>query len=172
MTAPLVALPTQLTPNALLVARDWLKAAPRLAWSNAGTPVRVGVATSLPKDDAPALTTLGFIRLTISGGSPDVYVPRRNPVVTAECWAAPNKPGTEGTAAKLPWDRAGGIAELVWESTFDRGMQNFLISPPLPGYLPVRVRTVEALTEPRDIHTDPNYARFDVELLFHYLTEG
>jgi hypothetical protein len=166
VSAP-VALPPQLAPNALLVARDWLRASPRLAWSNGGTPVRVGVATSLPKND-DVLRSLGFIRLTIAGGSPDVYVPRRNPVITAECWAAPFTPGSE----KLPWDRAGGIAELVWESTFDRGMMNFLISPSLPGYLPARVRTVEALTEPRDIHTDPNYARFDVELLFHYLTEG
>lgn len=158
-----ISLPAQLTPNSELVARDWLRAAPRLAWVDGATPVRVAVATSLPKED-DELRRLGFIRVVTVGGSPDIDVPRRNPVVTAECWAAP-----EQGSSKLPWNRAGAIAELVWQSTYDRTMMNFTLAASSPGYQPVRVLTVTALTEPRRIETDVNYARFDVDLFFHWI---
>lgn len=139
--------------NADLVAQAWL----RLALAG------VGVATSLPKADA-AMRTVGFVRVLAVGGSPDMYVPLRSPVVSAECWAAP---ATEGSD-KPPWGRANTLAERIVAAAYDPALMDVTLDLSSAGdYSPAHVRTVIALSEPRRVPDDPgNFARFDVDLLF------
>jgi hypothetical protein len=143
-----------LPPNTDLVAAAWL----RLAVPG------VGVATTLPSDVAP-LRTAGFVRVATVGGSPGRDVPMRNPVVVAECWAAP-----AASSAKPPWNRANGIAEQIMAATFDPALMGVLIDLSAVGdYAPARVHTVVALTEPGRVDDDPsNFARFDIDLLLSW----
>jgi hypothetical protein len=158
MTAPAL-----LRPTSAFVAVQWAKLIPNFA-ANA-----VQIASRLPKDDTP-LRGSGFVRMRSVGGVGDVYVPRRNSVVVAECWAAPGDKGS----TKLPLGRAGNIAEWLWEATYDHALMNVVIDFPIPGYPRVAVKTVEALSVPDQID-DPNplFARFDLNLLVHWtLWEG
>lgn len=142
-----------LHPNTDLVAVAWLKlAAPGY-----------GVATSLPSDTS-ALRTSGFVQTRTVGGSPDMYVPMRSPVVSVTCWAAPSVQGSD----KVPWGRANNIAELIVAATYDRSLTDVDVT--LPGdFPPAHVHTVIALSEPRRIEDDPaNFARFDVDLVLNW----
>lgn len=137
-----------------------------VAWLKLAVP-GVGVATSLPRvADTPALRTDGFVRVLTVGGSPDLYVPMRAPVVTAECWAAPAVEGSD----KVPWGRANSLAEAVVAATYDLALMDRVLD--LGAYPDVRVRTVTALSEPRRAENDPaNFARYDVDLLFTWTTQ-
>jgi hypothetical protein len=152
MTPPLV-----LLPNTDLVAVQWLRRNSKFSAKG------VGIATSLPADRAKIVT--GFITTQIVGGSPEIELPIRHPVVAVSHWAAP---AVEGSS-KVPWPQASALAEWTWEQTWDRADQNVTLSFSLPGYAQARVFTVEALTEPRRVEDDPSgYARVDVDLLFHW----
>lgn len=152
MSAPVI----PLRANNTLVASAWLKLA---------VP-GVGVATRLPAADA-AMRTAGFIRVVPVGGSPDLYSPLRSPVVTAECWAAP---ATEGSS-KVPTARANALAEAVIAATYDEALMDVVLDLGA-GYPDVRVRTVQALSEPLESPDDPsNYGRFDVDLLLLWSTQ-
>lgn len=151
MTAPALK-----APNSDLVAVAWVRSIPELIASS------VGVATELPADDAP-IRQYGFVALIGSGGSPDPNVPIRRPVMTAQCWAAPNATGSK----KAPWSRAAGIAEWIWQATYDRTLQALRLDLSGLKHGPAVVDTVTALSEPRRIYGDPSdFARFDVDLLF------
>lgn len=146
-----------LYPGTDLVGVGWLKLNPLLP---AGR-----IATALPKDD-DALRAPGFVRTFITGGTPGIDMPWRQPVITAQCWAAPSSPGS----TKVPWGVANQLAERIVVSTYDRAYQNVAIdlSAINPNYIPARVATVIALTEPRRIDDPSGFARFDVDLLFHW----
>lgn len=153
MTAPAL-----LLPNTDLVAVAWLKRNPK--FSEKG----IGIATVLPNDDA-ALRA-GFITTTIVGGSPEIDVPIRRPVVQVSAWAAPASPGS----TKTPWPQAAQIAEWAWEQTFDSAHRGVLLSFSLPGYARARVSTAVALTEPRRIPGDEgNYARVDLDVEINWI---
>lgn len=144
-------------PNTDLVSVGWLKLVDGLP---AGR-----IATKLPKDDDAPLRAPGFVRLMGVGGTPGVDMPWRFPVVTAECWAAP-QPGS----IKLPWGVASNLAEIIMNATYERQYQQRRIDLTSvdPAYLPALVATVLALTEPRRIEDPSGFARFDVDLLFHW----
>lgn len=144
-------------PNAELVASAWL----RLAVPG------IGVATTLPKVDA-AMRTSGFLRVQTVGGTPDTYVPMRAPVVAVEAWAAP----ATDSSSQPPWGRANTLAERVLAATYNPVLMNVAVDLSSAGdYLPARVRTVVAVSEPRRVTDDPsNFARFDLDLLFTWAT--
>lgn len=149
--------PALLLPNTDLVAVTWLRRNEKFSARD------IGVSTSLPADRSKIVK--GFLTTQIIGGSPDVELPVRRPVVSVSSWAAP---ATEGSS-KTPWPQAAAIAEWVWEQTWDRAHQNVTLSFSLAGYAQARVFTVEALTEPRRVEDDPSgYARVDVDLLIHW----
>lgn len=132
-----------------------------VAWLKLAVP-GIGVATSLPAVDS-ALRTGGFVRALTVGGSPDLYVPMRAPVVSAECWAAPAVDGS----TKVPWGRANALAEAVVAATYNPALMGVELD--LGDYPSARVHTVVALSEPRRIENDPaNWARYDVDLLFRW----
>lgn len=139
-----------LRPTSELVAVGWLTLA---------LPA-VGVGTRLPAADA-AMRQNGFVRVAVVGGTPDVYAPRRVPVVVAECWVPP----ADGSHLP-PWNRAGEVAEQVLAATFDPSLANRTVDLSGVGdYAPARVLTVTALQEPRRVDGDPNFwARHELDL--------
>jgi len=145
---------TPLRPTGELVAIAWLKLA---------VP-GIGVATTLPSD-ATALRTSGFLQARTVGGSPDLYLPMRAPVVAVSCWAAPS---TEGSS-KPPWNRANSLAERIVAATYDRALMDVTVDVSASDYTDAHVRTVVALSEPIRVEDDPgNYARYDVDLLVRW----
>lgn len=153
MSAP----PLVLLPNTDLVGVAWLKRNPKFSAKE------IGIATSLPADRSKIVK--GFITTTIVGGSPEIEVPIRRPIISVSSWAAP----ATSESQKVPWSQASGIAEWVWEQTFDSAHQNVVLTFSLPGYAQARVFTAIALTEPRRVEDDPsNYARVDVDLQINW----
>lgn len=156
MTAPPVLRPT--TP---LLAIAWGRRIPKLA--TYGVPV----ASALPADIS-VVRSKGFVTVLAVGGTPEVHLPMRHPVVSFSAWAAPAEEGS----TKIPKGRAGQIAEWIWEATtakFIDGeqMQQLRLSMPLPGYAQANLRTVTALSEPVEVTGDPgNFARFDLDIEF------
>lgn len=148
---------TPLLPTTDLVAIAWLRLI-------AGLPAQQ-IATKLPKD-VTILRTVGFVTTQIVGGNPHPDVPMRQPVVTASCWAAPAA-GSE----KVPWGRAANLAEPIMAATYDRDLMDAEVDLTGfdPDYLPARVRTVLALTEPVRVEGDPSgFARFDIDLRINW----
>ena len=139
--------------NGEIVAIGWL----RLALPG------YGVATTLPSL-VTDIRTGGFVQVRGVGGTPEMYLPVRRPVVAASCWAAP---ATEASS-KPPWGRANTLAERLIAATYDEALMDVELD--LSGfgdYDPARVLTVVALSEPVRIENDPaNFARYDVDLAF------
>jgi hypothetical protein len=131
-----------------------------LGWLTLALP-DVGVGDKLPPPDE-ATREAGFVRGYVlpGGGRIDRDVPLRSPVAAAECWFPP----AEGST-KPRWHRAGQVARLVVDATFDPALMGVLVTPAVGDYAPARVHTVVALGEPSRVENDPsNYARFDVDL--------
>ena len=141
-----------------LVAIAWLK-----------TIVGDIVATTLPKlgsDGALSWADTGFVTLVNAGGSPNIYVPLRDPAVGVTCWAAnPN-------SQKPPWGKASNIAETIVAATLDHpNVPKRALS--LPGDYPdVQVKSAYVTGEPRRIPDDASsYARYDIPGLVIAWTE-
>lgn len=124
-----------------------------LAWLN--------TLDGLPADDTgnvlpgdPTLwATQGFVQVPmVVGGSPDVHLPMREPIVEINAWT--NRPGTE----EPPWRRAGHLANWIIRRMH---AQRTPLDLDLGGdYYPVRLHAVWAASEPRRITGDPSgYAR-------------
>jgi hypothetical protein len=146
-------------PTTELVAQGWL----RLAVPDAG----VGDAVPAADDDPAAVQVMrdvGFIRTGAVGGSPNPYVPMRQPVISAECFVAPP---TEASR-KVRWNRAAHLADRLVMATYDPALMGVVIDLSAIGpYGKARVHTVVALSEPERVEDDEdNYARYDLDLEF------
>lgn len=143
-------------PNSGLVAVAWVRG---ITAASGFDPARV--AASLPTGDTgDALLRLGWVQVAVVGGSPDIDVPVRRPVVQIDAWVM-TQPG-----GKPPWGQAWALAEVVRLAT--EGVHQWRRAVTMPaGYDPARVLTAMAVSEPREIRSDPGqYARvgFDVEI--------
>lgn len=127
-----------------LVAIAWLK-----------TIVGDRVATTLPKDNA-SWAASGFCTLDTVGGSPNLYVPLREPVMGVDCWA--NNPNSQ----KPPWNKAAMLAEAIQAACWAH--QSIPQTVALPaGYPSVAVRSAYTTGEHRRIPDDPSsYARYSI----------
>lgn len=158
-----------LLPNNDLVAVAWIGGIPGLSASM--------VSTNLPQD-VTTWQTNGFITTSVIGGSPDLYLPIRKPVVQIDCWAVnPN-------SGKPPWGKANQLAELVRDhvQTMNRMTANFhrLLSFPQGNYSGAVVMDAMLRTEPRraiaqgmmPVGDEASYARylFDVEMHWRVAT--
>jgi hypothetical protein len=135
---------TLLYPNTELVACAWVGSLPGLTSDM--------VATQLP-DDNSAWAASGFVTLQIVGGSPNLDVPMRSPVLEISAWAT--RPGSN----KPPWGRANNLIEAVLAGTYAQDQNRPTV---LPGLFPrASVRAAQAVTEPRRVYADPaDYARY------------
>lgn len=152
MTAPL------LLPTTRYVVAGWLQLA---------VP-GVGVGSELPDPDEQdqaaayeAARAAGFMRTALVGGSPDRYVPMREPVVQVECWFPPPASGRQAS-----WARAEQLANRVLAATYDGSLMGRLIDLSQVGsYAPARVHTVTALSEPDPVQEDQSdWARYDLDV--------
>lgn len=153
-----------------LVAVAWLGSIPAIE-TIGGTQV---VATTLPPDAGPdgkaaAWTKTGFITVTVVGGSPDVYVPEKKPVLQVDCWAT--RPGS----SRPPWDQANALMETIRYATLQRTGFNRVLALSARGmaYPSAVVDSAYFLTEPhRDYSDAADYARYLVDLQLIWRTVG
>jgi hypothetical protein len=141
-------------PDGALVADAWLRLVSGLPASCVGP--------TLPdarRTPAPAWVTSGFIQHTVVGGSPGTHVPLRRSVVQVDTWAVTLDDRTP------PWGRASALAEVVLAGAY--GSVNELDLTVPAGYAVPKLRTVNALQEPRKIRDDvAGFARFQLDIEF------
>lgn len=127
------------------------------------------VATTLPKtrsDGTLSWADTGFVTLVTAGGSPNIYVPIRDPAVGVTCWAA--NPGSQ----KPPWGKASNLAETIVAATLDHpNVPKTALALP-GGYPDVQVKSAYVTGDPRRIPDDPSsYARYEIPGLVIAWTE-
>jgi hypothetical protein len=121
-------------------------------------------------DEVPADPTLwaehGFLHVpTTVGGSPDVHLPWRQPVVQVDTYT--NRPDSEHT----PWNKAEHLAAAVLEAAQAQRSPVDLAMP--DGFRPVRLHAVWAQSEPRRLPSDPAaYARVNVDYEMRWVVIG
>ena len=136
-----------------LVATAWLK-----------TVVGDRVATTLPKDNA-SWAASGFCTLVLAGGTPNMYVPLRDPAMGVECWAF------NADSQKPPWNKAAALAEAVLAACQDHEAIAQTVALPA-GYPAAQVKSAYVTGEPRRIPDDPSsYARYSIPGLVIAWTE-
>jgi hypothetical protein len=125
------------------------------------------VATTLPKPTANGLAweTTGFVTLITAGGSPNQYVPLRDPVMGVDCWAANSQ------SQKPPWNRAACLAEAIQAACYDHPAIPQTVTLPT-GYPAARVLSAYTTGEHRRINDDASsYARYSIPGLVIAWTE-
>ena len=143
----------RLRPTPELVATAWLK-----------TVVGDRVATTLPKDNATWAAS-GFCTLVVAGGTPNLYVPLREPAVGVDCWA--NNPQSQ----KPPWNKAAALAEAIQAACYDHPAIPQVLTLPT-GYPAARVLSAYTTGEHRRVHDDASsYARYSIPGLVIAWTE-
>lgn len=140
-----------------------------VAWLSQRVPGLAGiVATTLPRPlDGGAISwaDTGFVQVqALPGGSPNIDVPVRKPVVQADCWAA------SATNAKPPWNLANRLAELIRDATEnDAALYGKPVTLPV-NYLGAVVLSAWLISEPMRITGDPlGYARFSLDLAIDWV---
>ena len=165
MTIPLPRLATS-----ELVAIAWIGSIPAIV-ELAGTQM---VATTLPPDVNPdntpaAWLRTGFITVTVVGGSPDIYLPVKKPVIQVDCWAA--RPGSN----RPPWWQANVIAETIRYATLQRTGFNrpLTLGANNVSYPGAVVMAAYFLTEWRRLYSDAaDYARYQADMAMTWQTIG
>jgi hypothetical protein len=113
------------------------------------------VATTLPKDIA-GWAEDGFVTVDTVGGTPNIYLPIREPVMGVQCWAVnPN-------SQKPPWNKAASLAGAIQDACWDHPAvpRNLVL---LGGYPMVQVKSAYLTGEPRRVPDDPSsYARYSI----------
>lgn len=147
-----------LLPTSELVARAWLGSidgfSPQM------------VAPQLPADDTSWAAT-GFVQAVVVGGSPDIDLPVKKPVLQIDCWAT--KPGSD----KPKWVMANLLAETIRYATLQRmSMSRLLtITSGLLTYPPAVVISAYLMTEIRRIPGDPgDYAHYQFDMAMSWKT--
>lgn len=146
----------QLRATPELVATAWLK-----------TVVGDRVSTTLPKpvNDNYSWAASGFCTVITAGGSPNMYVPLRDPAIGVDCWAV------NPQSQKPPWDKAAMLAEAIQAACYDHAAipQTVTLAT---GYPAARVLSAYTTGEPRRIHDDASsYARYSIPGLVIAWTE-
>jgi len=145
--------------NTDLAATAWIGSLPGL------TPGMV--ATALPEPDEAtgnlSWAASGFVTVRTVGGTPEMYVPLREPVVSVDCYAAP-PPGTN----KAPWAQANNLAEMIVTACQNTANFGATLAGPA-GYPNMRVLQAHALQEPRRIFGDKSfYAHYQFVLQMYW----
>lgn len=122
-----------------LVGVAWVKAA--LGWSG-------NVGTELPGDQS-SWAELGFVQMSVVGGSESPDLSFGAPVFAVDCWAVvPN-------SRRPPWNMASQLCTLIKKAAFDAHVSPLLVTPP-GGYASAAVRSAVAQTVPIRMLDDPS----------------
>lgn len=130
------------------------------------------VATTVPRNDTVAAS--GFVTVHTSGGSSNMYIPIREPVVLIDCWWAAKE------SVKPPFHKASALAEQIVAGCYDHENTPRLL--PLPaGYPNARVLSAHVVQDPRrpvipgagDSSADlGSWARITLGVQFHWIQVG
>lgn len=131
--------------NTELVAQAWLSSLPFL---NNGM-VNPRLPEGIEKQDAAIAS--GFVTHVVVGGSPNIYVPEREPVLAVKAYGFPNVGGR-----KPQYDLASGLLESIVEATYDVDSFNAVLTLP-SGYPTVQVQQGHPVSEVRQSYGDRAY---------------
>jgi hypothetical protein len=130
------------------------------------------VATTVPRNDTVAAS--GFVTVHASGGSSNMYVPVREPVVLIDCWWAATD------SVKPPFAKASALAEAIVAGCHDhRGTPRLLALP--TGYPGARVLSAHVVQDPKrpvvsgggESSADlGSWARIILAVQFHWIEVG
>jgi len=142
--------------NTDLVTGLWLSSLPGLNSGMNGRQVPEKV------EENESLITSGFVTWVTVGGSPNMYVPEREPVLSIKCYGFP-----KASSSRRPqWALANNLAESIVAACQDTSNFNTKLTLP-SGYAPARVQQAHALQEPRPLYGDRAYwavYQFDLQM--------
>jgi hypothetical protein len=149
-------LATKLTPNSELVAVTYIRSL------SIGPSATSGVGTTLP--EATASWTDGFVVAQVVGGSSDIDVQSKHPLVQLDVYVP------SVNTSKPQWGKAATIAADIVEKLY---AHDSTTSPLVLGtaFKDARVQTAYAVSEPRRISNDPaGHARYTVDVVLNWVT--
>jgi len=149
-------LATKLTPNSELVAVTYIRS---LGVAPSATS---GVGTTLP--EATSSWIDGFVQIQVVGGSSDIDVPSKHPIVQLDVYV----PAIN--SSKPQWGKAATIAADIVEKLYalDNEGKELVLGT---SFKNARVQTAYAVSEPRRIFNDPGgHARYTVDVALHWVT--
>lgn len=155
-------------PTDLLVAAAWIASIDGFTADMVGERLPPDVLPPSPgKRNQPAswLKT-GFITVQVVGGTPDAYVPRRNPVIGVDIYAS--RPGSNDP----PWHQAEALGEAIWLATLARTGFNRKLSIQVEGvaYPSANVQSAYLDAPFRRFYDDPAaYARVTANLALSWV---
>lgn len=126
------------------------------------------VATQLPADSSTWADT-GFITVAVVGGSPNIYLPVKAPVLQVDCYAV--KPGSN----KPLWWKSNALAETIRYATLQRTGINRVLAITSGGhtYPSAVVQTAYLTTEPQRRYGDAGgYASYQFDMALEWTTVG
>lgn len=128
------------------------------AWLQQTSDTQADVGTELPKDASTWLD--GFLQVTVVGGTPDMELLVRRPVVQVDCWA------TTAGSSEPPWGLAAHLSSVVLAAAYSAGPRLTVLPDPFGT---VRVQSAYVVSEPRRIPSDEaRYARVQFDLQLHW----
>jgi hypothetical protein len=144
--------------NTELVAQAWLASLPFL---NTGM-VNPRLPEGIEKDTTAQAN--GFVTLMGTGGTPNMYVPERQPVVGLKAYGFP-APGSR----KAPFNVANRLLENIIAATYDTASFNATLSLG-NGYPTARVHSAHAISEIRPSYGDSAYwAVYTLDLQMYWV---
>jgi hypothetical protein len=148
-------MPTNLTPNSELVAVNYIKS------FNLGPSATFGVGTTLPENTSS--WTDGFVLVQVVGGSSDVDVPAKRPLVQLDCYVP------SVNSSKPQWGKAATIAADIVDKLYLH--QHAGMELDLGTFKNANVSSAYAVSEPRRVTNDPaGYARYTVDVILRWVT--
>jgi hypothetical protein len=120
------------------------------------------VATTLPRSNA-SWAASGFVQVATVGGTANMYVPIRQPVMSVACWAGSPE------SNRPPWNKATWLAEQIQAACYDVANTPRLLTLPT-GYPHARVLSAYTAYEPRRVPDDEaSYARINFGLVVNWI---
>jgi hypothetical protein len=140
-------------PNSELIAVNYLRSL------NLGPSASFGVGTTLPENKESWKD--GFIQVSVVGGSPDVDVPTRRPMIQIDTWVP------SLNSSKAQWGLANTLAENILANLFEDSSIKLSLGP---NFKDARIQSGYAVSEPRRVSNDPaGHARYTVDIVLTWV---
>jgi hypothetical protein len=149
-------------PTSELVAVYWLKALTELH-PDFISPILPGPD---PESGNLSWGASAYVQVQAVGGTPDIDVPLRNPVLSIDTWA------TNVGKKRAPWGRANNAAEAIVNAVWDLDENSVLYRRPvnLPAaYQDALVLNATAGEPARRPSDEANYAHYGFELTLNWV---
>jgi hypothetical protein len=145
-------------PNSELVAVSFLRSL------TLGSSAFFGVGTTLPENKDTWRD--GFVQVSVVGGTSDIDVPTRRPVLQIDAWV----PAIN--SSKPQWGKANTIAEDIVAALYQIPVTGTKISLG-SNFKDAIVQTGYAVGEPRRISNDPaGHARYTVDISLTWVVDS